>query len=67
MFNSTYGAGYRAGMAEPDVEMLPDGTKVLIRPTCPFRRPLQFISRELWHMGLHDGMVKRLSLPIKFG
>jgi len=65
MFNSTYGAGFRSGMSEPDVEMMPDGTTRLVRPVCPFRHPLQFISRELWYCGLHDGTVKRLSTAMR--
>jgi len=62
MFNSTYGAGYRAGMSERTFEIRHDGKKYPTVVTCPFRHPLQFISRELWYSGMHDGTMRRLRM-----
>jgi hypothetical protein len=64
MFNSTYGAGYRAGYANAVVITRADGTKIIGYPECPFAwwRP---ISRALWFSGLFEGQIKRLSAPMR--
>lgn len=59
MFNKTYGAGYRAGMATPWFRYI-GNLKYIATPQCPFSS-WRLISCALWHSGLHDGMVKRLS------
>lgn len=58
----SYGAGFRAGMAEPGLKRNPDGsnTFVLATPVCPFIGRWQFVQRELWHFGLWDGSTKRI-------
>lgn len=56
---SAYGAGKRAGRAEPDIEVI-NGHKYLKTPVCPF--PLRrFISFFLWHEGLYNGTMQRLT------
>lgn len=63
MYNSTYGAGYRAGMAEPVFKRQPDGAMVIKPPKCPF--PLwRIISNTFWHSGYHDGVTKRINQVI---
>lgn len=62
MINTTYGAGYRAGMAESRIQR-PGGTrgiKMIVQPDCPFpgRR---FVSAALWHAGYHAGMMKKIT------
>lgn len=60
MFNSTYGAGKRAGMCPQPTLHRRDGTKVLITPACPFPA-WRLLSCALWHSGCIDGMMERLS------
>lgn len=59
--NRTYGAGVRAGSAEPVIATLNDGTKRLLHPQCPFTGRLQFIQRWLWEDGVMMGSRKRLT------
>lgn len=60
MFNSTYGAGYRAGMANTRLIHRADGTKVIAQPDCPFPW-WRMVSRALWFSGLFEGQMKRLN------
>ena len=64
MYNSTYGAGYRAGFAEPVFKPTGRGTKVIEPPACPFS-PWRFVSYTLWHSGYHEGTMKRLTQAIR--
>lgn len=59
MRNSTYGAGYRAGMAPKYLIKHPDSTKTINPARCPFSKR-QFISRFLWWEGYHAGISKSL-------
>jgi hypothetical protein len=63
MINSTYGAGYRAGLASPKFTLMLNGTKVLKLPECPFPT-YRFISRLLWDEGFRVGMIKKLNSGI---
>lgn len=62
MFNSTYGAGYRAGMAQPVFKHLSGALRCIAEPKCPFSA-WRFVSRLLWHNGYYEGFVKRLMQP----
>ena len=58
-----YGAGWRAGMARPAVELSGQvdkygtPTKHLVRPKCPVKG---FFKRVAWHMGLENGERRRI-------
>ena len=60
MFNSTYGAGYRAGMCPQPTLHRRNGTKVLLSPACPFPA-WRIIARALWYSGSLEGQANRLS------
>ena len=64
MFNSTYGAGFRAGMCPQPTRLRMNGTRVLVSPRCPFPA-WRFISNAFWWSGYLDGKMKRLSSPIR--
>jgi len=61
-----YGGGFRAGMAEPRI-VIPGGkrgVKVIVPPPCPYKLTRQFLLRWIWEDGYHDGLTKRLTLPV---
>lgn len=62
LFSKAYGAGNRAGRAEPKVGWLDPvkGTKVLLRPSNPYRLRRQFILRALWDVGYDEGLRQRV-------
>jgi hypothetical protein len=57
---SVYGAGYRAGRATPRLVVV-DGHKYIETPRCPFNG-WRFVSWALWHEGLHNGTMQRLTM-----
>lgn len=64
MFNSTFGAGFRAGKSEPGVKLNSDGTKHLVWTECPF--PLhQLIRHFLWQSGYQEGLHQKILQPTK--
>lgn len=65
---SAWGAGWRAGMADPRVipALLEDRpVKYLEAPACPFRRWWQFFVAENWHSGYGAGVAQRIDNWIK--
>lgn len=64
MFNSAYGAGWRAGMAKPKYRPLPGGLKCIEIPVCPFSH-WRFVSNALWHEGYYAGMKESLNRNLK--
>jgi hypothetical protein len=63
MIKKAYGAGYRAGKAEPRIVRPANtrGVKIIVPPVCPFNKPHQFILAACWHVACMDGQMKRLS------
>ena len=57
---SAYGAGKRAGRAEP-VFLVANGLKYPVTPQCPFT-PLQCLRYALWHEGFYNGTIQRLTM-----
>lgn len=55
-----YGAGYRAGMAEPVVMTRPDGLKQLEHAACPYVGRFQGLQRMAWLEGNITGQRTRL-------
>lgn len=62
MFKAAYGAGFRAGTAEPKLIRV-KGFLYTDEPVCPYP-PRRFLSRAAWIIGQHDGQMKRLSKPL---
>lgn len=62
-WNSTYGAGHRAGMSRSRIQR-PGGTRdklVIIPPACPFKGPWQVVARFLWWEGYYAGLTRSLN------
>ncbi len=60
---AAYGAGHRAGRAEPDIEVI-NGLRYLKTPVCPFTG-WQFLHAFLWHEGHYNGQRQRLTKTLK--
>lgn len=67
LFSKPYGAGYRAGMSEPEMIKGADGFLRLkpLMDICPYTKRLQFLSRHAWMEGWYVGTMKRLHKPVK--
>ena len=59
MFNSTYGAGYRTGLANMPVITTIGDMKVFSQPENPFPHR-RFISRFLWELGFYEGHMQSM-------
>lgn len=59
MLKTTYGAGYRAGFAEPVLVSKPNGLKEIAKPANPYA-PRRFVSHFLWEQGAMAGQWKRV-------
>ena len=60
LIRSAYGAGWRAGMAQPVTVPQPNGTKILRDAPCPFTGWLQCLLALAWHDGFHNGRMESL-------
>lgn len=64
ILSKAYGAGKRAGRAQPRFKRLyrDSEQKVIATPRCPYQRPWQFLCAFLWHEGHYVGTMQRLNV-----
>lgn len=60
---TAYGAGYRAGLAEPQIITL-NGMNQYHRPACPYRGRFDILHIIAWNEGMNTGTHKRYRAAI---